>query len=184
MKRPVRHRHEPGPHPVAAVGRHDPALFAGTPVDGGDLGLEARVVVQVVVLGDRPAVSEDLTGARVLLLRDVAELFEEREIDVRLDVAHRAGIAIPVPRAAEVAALLDQPDVLHAAFAEPCTGEQPAEAASDHDDVGVVGQRLPVECAVDVGVIDEVREVACDFGVLLVAVLADTLVPLAAVLVA
>ncbi len=136
------------------------------------------------MLGDRPAVGEDLTGARVLLLRDVAEFFEERQVDVRLDVAHRSGVAIPVPRAAEVATLLDEADVGDAAFAEAGAGEQAAEAAADDDDIGVVGERLAFDLPVEIRVVDEVGELAGDFGVLLVAVLADTLVPLAAILLA
>ena len=51
------------------------------------------------------AVLEDLRAVRVLLGRDVADLLEQRQVDVRLDVALRARVAVPVPGAAEVAAL-------------------------------------------------------------------------------
>ena len=105
----------------------------------------------------------------VLLLRDVADLLEQRQVDVRLDVALRARVAVPVPRAAEVAALLDDADVVDAGLAQPGAGEQPAEAAADDDHVDLVGQRLAVD-RLDVGVLDEVGEVAGDLDVLVVAV--------------
>ena len=82
---------------------------------------------------------------RVLLLRDVADLLEQRQVDVRLDVAHRARVAVPVPGAAEVAALLDDADVVDAGLAQPRAGEQAAEAAADDDDVDLVGERLALE---------------------------------------
>jgi hypothetical protein len=74
------------------------------PTHLGDFRLEARPAVEIVLAADRAAVGEDLGRARVLLGRNVAELLEQRQVDVRLDVALRARIAIPVPRAAEVAA--------------------------------------------------------------------------------
>src|SRR5205085_3481414 len=146
-----------------------------------DFGLEARVGVEVVVLGDGLAVGEDLRGVRVLLCRHVADLFEQREIDVRLDVAHRAGVAVPVPRSAEVAAFLDHTDVFDAGLAQSSPREQPTESATDDHDVDSVGQRLPVE-RFDVGIVDVMGEGVGDFDVLLVAVGPEPLVPLFAVL--
>jgi uncharacterized lipoprotein YbaY len=48
---------------------------------------------------------------RVFLRRHVPGLFEQGHVDHRGSVALRAGIAIPVPGAAEIAALLDDADV-------------------------------------------------------------------------
>src|SRR5206468_2363559 len=103
---------------------------------------EAGVVVEAEVTGDRPAVLEDLGCERVLVLGDVAELLEQREVHVRLHVAHGAGIAVPVPRAADVARLLDQTDALEPSLAEPGAGEQSAEPGADDGDVDVVEERI------------------------------------------
>ena len=111
IERPVRHDDEVRLHPVAAVGRDDPARAVLVPAHLGHFRLEARVAVEIVLAADGAAVREDLGRARVLLARHVAELFEQRQVDVRLDVAHRARVAVPVPGAAEVAALLDDADV-------------------------------------------------------------------------
>ena len=78
-----------------------------------------RVVVELVVPGDALRVLEDLGRVGVLLLRDVAELLEQRQVAVALDVALGAGIAVPVPGAAEVAARLDDAEVLEAGLAQP-----------------------------------------------------------------
>ena len=113
-------------------------------------GLEARVAVEVELRADRAAVGEDLRRARVLLARHVAELFEQRQVDVRLDVAHRARVAVPVPGAAEVAALLDDAHVVDAGLAQPRAGQQAAEAAADDHHLDLVGERRAREARRDV----------------------------------
>ncbi len=148
-----------------------------------DLGLEAGVAIEVEELADRPAVSQDLGRPRVLLLRDITDLFQQRQVDVRLDVTHRTRVAIPVPGAPEVAALFDDPDVVDAGLAQARAGEQPAEAASDDDHLDLVFQRLALERG-NVRVVDVPREVTDDFQVLLVAVGAQSLVALEAILLA
>ena len=93
------------------------------------------------------------------------------------------GIAVPVPGAAEVAALLDEPDVVDAGLAQAGAGEQAAEAAADDQHLDLVGQRLALDRR-DVRIVDVVRELAGDLDVLLVAVGAQALVALLAVLLA
>jgi hypothetical protein len=133
------------------------------------------------VVSDRLAVGQDLRCAGVLLGRDAAELLEQRQIDVRLDVAHRAGVAVPVPGAPEVAALLDDPDVLYARLAQPRAGEEAPEAAADHERLDLVLQRRAAEPRLDVRVLDVAREAAAHLDVLRVAVGAQPLVALRAV---
>ena len=132
---------------------------------------------------DRLAVREDLGGLGVLLLRHVADLFEQRQVHVRLDVARCARVAVPVPGAAEVAALLDHADVVDARLAQPGAGEQAAEAAADDQHLDLVGQRLAFD-RVDVGVVDVALELADHLDVLLVADVTQPLVALFAILVA
>ena len=176
VQRPVRHHHEARPHGVAAIGFDDPAQRLFVPVQRGDLGLEAGVAVQVVLLADGAGVGEDLRREAVLLFRHVAEFLDQRQIDVGLDVALRAGVAVPVPSAAEVAALLDDAQIAHAGFAQPRPSQQAAEAAADHDHVHLVGPRFALEARRHVGVVHEVGEAAGHFGVLVVAVVAQALV--------
>ena len=61
-------------------------------------------------------------------------------------------------------------------------GQQPAEATADHDHLDLVGERFALDRSIDVGVVDVVGEVALHLDVLLVAVVAQTLVALLAVL--
>ena len=145
------------------------------------LGLEQGAVVEPEVLADVAAVLEDLGRPGVLLLRDVPDLLEQRQVDVRLDVALRARVAVPVPRAAEVAALLDDADVADPGVLQTGAGEQTAEAAADDDDVDLVEQRVALE-RLDVRVVEVVGELPGDLDVLLVAVGAQPLVALGAVL--
>ena len=180
----VRHDHEAGAHAIAAVGGDDPAEGFVVPAQLRDLRLEAGVAVEVELFADGPAVGEDLGRAAVLFVGDVADLLKQGQVDVGLDVAGGAGVAVPVPGAAEVAALLDHTDVFDAGFAQARAGQQAAESAADHSDVDVVSQGLSVEAGLDVRVIDEVGELAGDLEVLLVAVVAEALVALLAVLLA
>ncbi len=127
---------------------------------------------------------EDLLAVGVLLLRHVADLLEQRQVGVGLDVAGDARVAVPVPGAAEVRGRVDDADVLDAGLAQPRAGQQPPEAAADHQHLDLVEERLALEAGLRVGVVEEVGELALDLDVLLVAVLAQALVALLAVLLA
>lgn len=94
------------------------------------------------MLGDAPAMREDLRTLGVLLGRQIANLLQQRHIDVRLDIAGDAGVSVPVPGAADVGRLVDQPDVGDAEFPQPGTGKQTAEPGADDRDVDLVGDRL------------------------------------------
>ena len=64
--------------------------------------------------------------------KDVAGLFQQRQIDVAFDVALSAWISIPVPGAAEVAAFLYDANILDPRLAQARRGQKAAEAAHDH----------------------------------------------------
>jgi hypothetical protein len=119
---------------------------------------------------------------RVFFLRDVVQFFEQRQIDVGLDVALRAGITVPVPRAAEVAAFFDDADVFHTGFTQTRRRQQPAKAAADDDHFHFVEQRRARKTGFDIGVVEVVREVAFDLLVLIVAIGAQALVALLPIL--
>ncbi len=118
----------------------------------------------------------DLRRERVLLLRHVAEFFEQRQIAVRLDVALRAGIAVPVPGAAEVAARFDDAEVGETRLAKARARQQATKAAADDHDVDFVGERFACEPRLHVRIVDEVRELAGDLYILVVALRTHTLV--------
>ena len=162
---------------VAPVGADDPPVAVGVPLEVLHLGVEQGLVVEVVLLPDALAVLEDLGGVRVLLGRHVAGLFEQRHVDERGRVALGAGVAVPVPGAAEVAALLDDADVVDARLLQPGAGDEPGEAAADERDRDVVGDRLALGDG-RVGVLEVVGELVLQLQVLRVAVGPQPLVPL------
>ena len=153
----VAHHEESGRHPVAPVRRDGPAQAVVVPRNGGDLGREARALVQVEVPGDAAAVFEDLRRPGVLLAGDVGGLLQEREVHVGLDVALCSRVPVPVPGAAEVAALLNDAKVVDPGLREPCAGDQAGEPAADDRDGDVVGQWGAVD-RLRVGVVEVVRE--------------------------
>src|SRR5262249_17409921 len=107
---------------------------------------------------------------------------EQRQIDVALDIALRTGIAIPIPGAAEVPALLDNADVLHTRFAQTRGRELPAEAAADDERVDVILQWRARKTRLDIVVVDVVLKIADRFDVLRIGIGAQTAVALRAIL--
>ncbi len=105
---------------VSAMSRKSPARSGLVPPHLGNLGLEQRVLVQVVPLADHVKVRTDFGGAGVTFGRNVAHLVEEglekerkimswrakaeyrlqkdaHKIDVAFTVTLRPGEAVPVP---------------------------------------------------------------------------------------
>ncbi len=115
------------------------------------------------------------------MLGDVAQLLEHGQVAIRLDVTHRAGVAIPVPGTPEVAGAFDDPDVGVAGLAEAPTHEQAAEAATDDDELDLVVDRIAFD-ALGVGVVGVLGELVDHLVVLLVAIGSNTLVSLGEVL--
>ena len=177
VQRPGAHRHELGTHLVAAVGADDPAARILVPLEPGHLGRQTGVLVQVEVLGDATAMIEDLRGVGVLLGGHVAGLFEQRQVDERGGVALGARISVPVPGAAEVAALLDDAYIVDAGLFQSGAGHQAGEPATDERNRHVVEQRVALDRR-DVRVVQIRRELAGRLDVLLVAVGAQALVAL------
>ena len=130
------------------------------------------------MLRDALGIVADLGSLRVFPPGHEAGLLEERQIDVAFDIAGRSGIAVPVPRAAELAAFLDDADVVYARIAQPGAGKQAAEPAADHHDLLVVGERRAVDGRIDIRVVEIVRELTLHLDILLVGVGAQTLVTL------
>ncbi len=183
VQRAVAHDEERRPQGVAAIGPDGPAGPIGSPLDRGDLPRQARIVGEAEVPGDTAAVLWDLGPVRVLLRRDVAGLLEQRQVDVRRDVALRTRVPVPVPRPADVAALLDDPDVVDARLLQVGTGHQAGTSAPDDGDGHVVVPGRPV-LRRQVGVLEVGRERAGHLDILGAAVDAEPLVALDAVLLA
>ena len=177
VQRPRSHADELRGEGVAAIGFDDPARFRLVPLEAHDLGVKQRVVVKAELLADALAVREDFRRMRVFFGRHVAGFFEQRHIDHRCRVALRARIPVPVPGAAEIAALLDDADVPDAGFRQPRGGGEPGKAAADEGKGDVVGLRLARRNG-RIGVFKIVGELPGDLKILIVAVSAEPLVAL------
>ena len=129
---------------VTSVGADPPAGSIFQPLGAGHPGVEQGVGHEVVPVGDCLEVLEDLLAERVPTRGDVLELFEHRHIDVRLDVAHHARVAVPVPGTPDAARLVDDADPFDARLAEPGSGQGPGDTPAHDHDVDVVGDRLAV----------------------------------------
>src|SRR5271163_3626918 len=183
IERTGRHHHETRTNFVAAVGRDNPARRLLVPSQLAHIGLEQRVLIQIVMLCDTLRMLVDLRREGVFFPRYVAELFDQRQVAVTFDVALSARIAVPVPGPAEIAAGFDDVNILNAGFMKARTREQSTEAATNDDYIDVLLERFALD-RFDVWIVEVMRELAGDFDILRVAVGADALVALAQVLLA
>jgi hypothetical protein len=118
------------------------------------------------MLGDAAAVGEDFPALGVLLGRDIAELFQQRHVNVRFDVAGDSRIAIPVPGTADVGGLVDQPDIVDPELFQSCAYEQSAETGTDNRDVYRIGDGIAGKAGIGPRILTEARERARYFHVL------------------
>ncbi|MEI9985216.1 MAG: hypothetical protein WDN69_19725 [Aliidongia sp.] len=81
----------------------------------------------------------------------------------------RAGIAVPIPGAAEIAALLDDADIGDAGLDQPRAGDQPGEAAADESESDVIGLRRAFDEG-RVRVCEIMRKLALQLQILRIAV--------------
>ncbi len=165
---------------IATVRLDYPACNAVIPTNFGHLGLEDRAFVEVECLADGAAVFQYLRRPRVLFDRHVADLFEQRQVDVALDIASRARIAVPVPGAAEIPALLDDPDIFNPGLLQSRPGKQTTKAAAHHDHLDII-EHWRAFNAGDVRIVEIVRVPTRDLDILFISVLAKPLVALGAV---
>src|SRR5579872_4023085 len=162
--------HEAGVHGVTAVGGDQPSVLVLQPAHRADLGLEAGQPIEIECLADPARMRTDLVAETVFFLRDVAGLFQQRQVDVAFDVALRAWISIPVPGAAEVAAFLDDANILDPGLAQARRRQQSAEAAAHDHHVDRVGEWLAGKAGIDVRILDKVPKIAGCLHVLIIAV--------------
>src|SRR5881628_2953773 len=125
---PTRHDHKARLEDIAAIGADRPAPFLIVPTRLFYLRLEAGSLVEVEVLPDPLGVLKDLRREGVLFLRDIAGLFEQRQIHVGFDVTLGAGIAVPVPGPAKIPGLLDDANVRDPGLLQPRRRQQAAKA--------------------------------------------------------
>src|SRR6202035_2341416 len=182
VERPTRHDYKARLEVITAIGLDGPASGVIVPARFLDLRLEAGALIEVEVLSDPLGVLEDLRREGVLLLRYIAGLFEQRQIDVGFDIALGAGIAVPVPGPAEIPSLLDNTDLGDPDLLKPRRGQQPTKAATDDHCVEPFSQRRACEARIGVGVVIVVLERAGDFPVLIVTVRAQPLLTLGGIL--
>ena len=141
----------PGGYPVAVVGLDLPQVGFLPEGGGRDAGVELDVATQVEAVGDVVEVGEDLRllGVFAAPAPVLEQLLREREaVDVALGVAAGAGIAVPVPGAADAAAgFVDLDGEAHHV---PQTPQHPhtREAGSDYYgiEVSAISSSQPSDC--------------------------------------
>ena len=107
--------------------------------------VEQTVGHEVEPVGNCLEVGQDLLAVGVAVRGDVIEFLEHRQVDVRLDVAHHAGVAVPVPGTTDSACLVDDADPLNAGLAEPSAGEDAGDPPADDHDIDVVDDRFALD---------------------------------------
>ena len=139
---PDRHHQIPSADLVAPIGSDHPPRGALVPLARLHTGVEQRGIGEIEPAGDRLEVFADLVTEGVARLRDVTRLLEHRHVAVRLDVAHHARVAVPVPGSADTARVVDHADAIHARLAQLGTGHHARQARADDRDIDVLDHRI------------------------------------------
>ena len=152
--------HVAGLHGVAAVGADGPAAGLLVPHRGVDGGVEQALVVEAELVGHRLAVLENLEARGELHRGDVLHLLEQRQVAVRLHIAGDARVAVPVPSAADVAALLAEPHVGEAGAAQLVPQQQPGEPGADAQHLALVVECFAFDRRLGIDVVEVALELA------------------------
>ncbi len=139
--------------------------------------MKERMLIEPVVLADALAVSEDFRCTRIFFAGSMAGFLQQRHVDHRCGVALRAGVAVPVPGAAEVAAFFNDAHIAHAGLDQSGCRGQPSKAPANEGKGDMVGARCTGGDR-RIGVFQVVGEGALDFKVLRIAIRPQALVAL------
>ncbi len=127
---------------------------------------------------DAARVLQDLRRVGVFFLRHVADLLEQRQVNVGFDIALRPGVSVPVPRAAEISGFLDNADLLDAGFLQAGGRKQATKTAADDDGVDGFLHRFAHDGRCNVGIDVVALKVSSHLAVLVVAFRTQALVAL------
>ena len=99
--------------------RHPPATRRFVPFGRRDFGLKQRFVSQLKSLGNLAAIGQRFRCICIFLLRHETGFFQEWKINIGFNIARSTGIAVPIPSAAEIAALFQDKDIVNALLLQP-----------------------------------------------------------------
>ena len=114
--------------------------------------MEKRVLVHVESTTELLAIRKDFWCERVAVCGHEAGIFKHRQVHVGLDVAHRAGITVPVPGTAEVAALFNDAEVVDTELAKIRRFEHAAKPTAHNHDIDIGDFRIASEARLDIGI--------------------------------
>ena len=115
------------------------------PFRGLDASVEQRVIDQVELARDGFEVLAKFVAEGVPPRGDVVQFLEHRHVDVGLHIAHRPGVAIPIPCPADSARLVDDPDPFHTGLTQLSSGQNARHTSPDDHDVDLIGNGITVE---------------------------------------
>ena len=130
-------------HCVAAVGADRPPAGCLIPVGPFDGGVKQAMVVESELCCHALAIFQDFESRGEFHRWKRAHLLQQRQIAVGFHIAGDAGIAVPVPGAADVAAFLAKPHVLETGLTQLVPQQQAGEACADHQNLARIGQGFP-----------------------------------------
>ena len=93
--------------------------------------MEKRIIIEIELPPNPRAMFPNFRRVRVFFARHMPGFFKQRHIDHRGGIALRAGITVPVPRPAKVAAFFNYSDIINAGLLQPCTRYQPSKTATN-----------------------------------------------------
>ena len=100
--------------------------------------MEQAFVAEAELVGDQLEIIVDFEAVGKLLRRHEASLLQQRQVAIGIVVALQAGIAVPVPGAAESAGVVDHAKIGDARVGQVIGGEHPGPACAEDGNLDLV----------------------------------------------
>ncbi|MGY4470515.1 hypothetical protein ACVWWK_006224 [Bradyrhizobium sp. LB9.1b] len=163
---------------ITAIGLDQPASLLLLPFHARDDSLKQCPPIETEVTADAARMFVDLGSPRIFAHRHVAGLFQQRQVDVALGIAGRTGVAIPVPGAAEIGGLFNDPEIIDAGRAQSRAAKQAAEATAHDEHLGLFADSLARKSGIGPGIVEIAPELAGHLDILRLALGAQAAIAL------
>ena len=107
--------------------------------------MEQTAIIKIKSFGHVLGVFEDLKAGRKLHSWEIAHFLQQWHVAVGFNIARYAGIAVPVPGAADIASLFAKPDIGETRLPKLVPKYEPTKTTADDQNLTFIVQRFPLD---------------------------------------
>ena len=145
---------------ILAIRRHNPSSQLFIPICRCHQGLHQGAFVQAIGLGNNVAVLKSFRSICILLLRHKSRFLQQREIDIGFNIAGGTWISVPIPSPAKVSAFLNDAEIGDPSVVQPRSSQHATKTTANNHNFDFVFDGVALKLTIDVGIFNEVGELA------------------------